>query len=379
MKNNSRIRVGDRVTIFPRGKNKIWCADFWFNGEHRRQSLATRNKKVAVQRAVKIDHDLTAGKFRSVAAKTTIAAAIEEYLKFVEGEGRAPRTIEKYRGDLYAFRDFCVAQHALRLVQIGPRLFDAYRTERRKDHALRTLYHESVVVAQLMKWCKSRHLVNDNLLAGYKLEKPQLQKRPGPSLTELQRLLQAASPRRRVQLSLLAFTGMRSGEMRNLLQEDVDLAHGWIHVVSRITAPTKTRTSRKIPIHAVLRGLLAQWPKSLGPWYFTADRSNKYPNGDHGISTKSLNDDFVRLVEKLKLPAGRDANGYTTHSLRHFFETFCVNSGIPQRVVDTWLGHTSDKSMGFVYYQLSDQDSQTFMTRVPFSAGPAPAQTNKEV
>lgn len=36
--------------------------------------------------------------------------------------------------------------------------------------------------------------------------------------------------------------------------------------------------------------------------------------------------------------------GFVIHSLRHFFETFAVNAGIPQRVIDTWLGHRSDKS-----------------------------------
>ena len=57
------------------------------------------------------------------------------------------------------------------------------------------------------------------------------------------------------------------------------------------------------------------------------------------------------------------------HSLRHFFETFTVNAGTPQRVIDTWLGHRSDRSMASVYYKLSDTDSQKFMTQVPFGPG----------
>jgi len=49
-------------------------------------------------------------------------------------------------------------------------------------------------------------------------------------------------------------------------------------------------------------------------------------------------------------------------------ETFAINNGIPQRVVDAWLGHVGDKSMGAVYYKLSDADSQKFMAMVPFGA-----------
>jgi len=45
-----------------------------------------------------------------------------------------------------------------------------------------------------------------------------------------------------------------------------------------------------------------------------------------------------------------------------------VNAGIPQRVIDTWLGHRSDKSMAAVYYRLRDEESQSFMAKVPFGA-----------
>jgi len=379
MKNNPRIRVGDRVTIFPRGAGKIWCADFWFDGEHRRQSLGTRNKKIAVQRAVKLDHDLTVGTFRVVAKATTIGSAIEDYLGFLQGEGRARKTTVRYTGELQAFRDFCGEQHVCRLVQVNFSLFDSFRADRQKVHAPRTVYHESVVVVQFLKWCASRDLLVRNPLAGYKLEKPPLVPRPGPSLLQVQSVLDAASPRRKLQLALLAFTGMRSGELQRLRRDDVDLEQGWIHVESRLGAETKTRESRKIPIHPALKGLLATNGKSPGPWYFTAEPSVKYPNGDHVINTKTLNDDFVCIAKKLKLPNGRDRNGYTIHSLRHFFETFCVNNGIPQRVIDTWLGHRSDKSMAAVYYRLSDEESQTFMARVPFSTGTGvPVSTPQE-
>lgn len=83
------------------------------------------------------------------------------------------------------------------------------------------------------------------------------------------------------------------------------------------------------------------------------------------------------MVASLGLPAGRDG-GFTLHSLRHFFETFTVNAGIPQRVVDTWLGHRSDRSMAAVYYRLKDEDSQRFMKKVPFGTGEPAADAGEE-
>jgi hypothetical protein len=50
-----------------------------------------------------------------------------------------------------------------------------------------------------------------------------------------------------------------------------------------------------------------------------------------------------------------------------------VNRGIPQRVVDTWLGHRSDRSMASIYYRLTDEESQNFMRQVPFFGISKPA------
>jgi len=106
-------------------------------------------------------------------------------------------------------------------------------------------------------------------------------------------------------------------------------------------------------------------PVRQRPWFFTAGPSQKYPDGNHHISTKHLNEDLQKVLRRIEIPAGRDG-GFTAHSLRHSFESICVNARILQRVVDTWLGHRSDQSMAAVYYRMSDEDSQRFMTEVPF-------------
>ena len=149
---------------------------------------------MAIQRAVKLDNDLTAGTFRTVPKTTTIASAVDNYLAYVATLRRVRKTIGRYRGELHTFRDFCGEHHIRLLAQVNVTLFDSYRANLQTVHAPRTLYHESVVVAQFMKWCASRDLISRNPLTGYKLEKPHLEPRPGPSLAEVQRLLFAANP-----------------------------------------------------------------------------------------------------------------------------------------------------------------------------------------
>lgn len=378
MPENERIRVGDHVVIYQRGKKKRWTADFWRMGRHCRQSLRTSNKKIAFQRALQLDAQLAAGVFQPPPPAMTVRQATDSFLAFLETEHRARKTLVKYRGILSTLVLFLEDQSVIRLSQVTTVVFDRFRAFRKADHHPKTMYTEGVVIKQFFRWAKSRRLMLDNPIADVKLRKPKLEPKAGPSLAQVDRILAAAHGVFHALLALLGFTGVRAGELQRLRLEDVDLQDGWLSVVSRPGAETKTRLSRKIPLHPRLRAILAALPRSQGPWFFTAEPSRKYPAGGHWISTKRLNDRFLRLLEGLKIPAGRDS-GFTIHSLRHFFETFTINSGVPQRVVDAWQGHRSDRSMAAVYYSLSDADSQTFMNKVPFGAGAPTANVGKEV
>jgi integrase len=265
-----------------------------------------------------------------------------------------------------------------KLSQLATRHLDLYRAERAAVRHRKTLYVEGVILKQWTKWCTSRRFVASNPLAEVKLVKPMLEPKGGPTLDQVNLLLEAADEPLHSQLAVLAMTGMRSGELQRLRPEDVDLVGGWVHIVSRPGAETKTKVSRKIPIHPRLRAVLEALPATKRPFLFTAGASNKFPAGDNHIDVKRLNEQFARLAARLGLPTGRE-DGFVIHSLRHFFETICVNAGIPQRVIDTWLGHRSDKSMAAVYYKLADADSLSFMTKVPFGTGHAGADARKEM
>ena len=72
------------------------------------------------------------------------------------------------------------------------------------------------------------------------------------------------------------------------------------------------------------------------------------------------------LAKSVNVKVGHRDEGLVVHSLRHFFETFCINSRIPQPVVDAWMGHAGHQGTGALYYQLSDAESQKFIKQVPF-------------
>jgi integrase len=122
--------------------------------------------------------------------------------------------------------------------------------------------------------------------------------------------------------------------------------------------------------------LVAAFGAARGRCLFTASPSQDYPDG-RPINRGASNRQFRRLVKRPGMPTGR-ADGFTLHSLRRFFECHTVNAGNPQRVVDDWLGHASDKSMASIYYRLRDEESQVYMRRVPFEDGPPANDAGKE-
>ena len=369
------IIVGERVRIYPRGKKKTYCADFWFDGKHHRRTLKTRNLKIARQKALQLENQLLEGSYQAALPPLPLREAIEGYLAHIGTENRRAKTITKYKGMLQTFREFAERNNVFRLSQVTLGLVDKYRAFRKPDLSMKSMHNEAVMLKTLFKWAKQRKYIKENPLAEMKFQRPRLEPRGGPTQAEVERILMTSGEPRHTQYAALAFTGMRSGELQRLRVEDLDFTGNWIHIVSREGAETKTGYSRKVPIHPLLKPLLQALPKT-GPWLFTAPASRKYPQGGHWINTKHLNEDFQKLLTGTGVAAGRKTGGFSIHSLRNSFETICVNTGIPQRAVDTWLGHRSDKSMGSVYYKLSDADSQAFMLKVPFGTGQSAADAD---
>ena len=93
-------------------------------------------------------------------------------------------------------------------------------------------------------------------------------------------ILAACPERLHTQLSVLAFTGMRSGQLQRLRPQDVDLVGNWI--VIQAVPGAKTHLPVKVPIHPRLRPLLAAVPKRTRPWFFTAVPAAATPRGTIG-------------------------------------------------------------------------------------------------
>ena len=174
-----RTCVGDRVTIYPRGKKKNYVADFFQDGKHRRKSLLTPNKKVAIERATVLSFDLDTGVHRQTPPPVEFAAVIDQYLAVLTTNGRDPKTLGKYRGQLNSFRRFLAERGVSKLHAIKAVHFDAGRAGRTDVVKPGTVHDESILVKQLFKFARSRKLIGENPLVDIKLQEPPRVSKPG--------------------------------------------------------------------------------------------------------------------------------------------------------------------------------------------------------
>lgn len=370
----------DRVRARPEGKKKRYVAHFERDGQHCKVALKTTNKEAALKAALQLEAKLSTGTYSAPAPKKRIDESISLYLTSKQSDNVSPKTLVKYRKELETFEAYLQDQGIIYLHALTEQVLEKYRGYRQNTHLRKdtpasihekTLYTGLMIIKGFAKWCARRgRLLPHDPLQWFSVAKPALVKHPAPTLAMVNAILEKATMPRQAQYAFLSFTGARSGEMALMQRRDVDVEHKWLMIPTLKQKRTRIIVRRKVPLHPRLQGYLttymAQFPAAADAPLFAAAPSGKYPAGNHPLNTKHLCEAFERLARALNLPVGRKHYGLVIHSLRHFMETFCVNAGIPQRVVDAWMGHVGDRSMGNVYYDLHDADSQNFMGRVPF-------------
>ena len=368
-----RIVIGEHVCLVARGKRQIWTADYAFvddtgQRQHGRQSFRTRNRQVAERRARALEVKLTEGTFAPELNRSTpIDSAIADFIASKKTEGAALKTIVKYQGELKTYAIFLKQQGAQMLQQISVRLDDQYKQHRQERNGLDTytLYAHAMIRKSFLAWCVTRKLLASSPLANVKIPKPRRRKYPAATLEQVNQILASATGSLVAVLAVLAFTGLRIGEVEALRPQDVDLDEGILHVRRREGWGPKTENSeRSVPIHRRLLAILRALPKSRGDCFFNAPSSARFPLGDHHLNPRDVNEQFQKLAKLHGFLVGRKNVGLTVHALRRTFKTLCFDAGVPKPMLDRWVGHEDQDDMDTFYYD--PQKSKEWIQRVPF-------------
>ncbi len=142
---------------------------------------------------------------------------------------------------------------------------------------------------------------------------------------------------------LCLYQGLRLGEAVALTWQDIDFAKGTISIskaidgLGELTTPKTATSNRIIPLFARSRQLL-----------LAKDKANGSSGNIFSYNRKVYQNAMLKLTKQLCL------HGVSVHTLRHTFATRCSEAGIPPKVVQKWLGHSTVEMTLNVYTHVNN-------------------------
>ena len=162
---------------------------------------------------------------------------------------------------------------------------------------------------------------------------------------EIAGLLAAVKANARIDYAYLlhaipAYTGMRRGEVLRLQWVDVDLEEGYVSARSRKQSRRKRETIRRIALHPELKVELLAWRELRTRGQFVVCESD----GSGPINNDRANRVFWKPMRTTTwcLDNRRDLFKVGFHSYRHSFASNLAAAGVDQRVIDEFMGHTTE-------------------------------------
>lgn len=172
---------------------------------------------------------------------------------------------------------------------------------------------------------------------------------------QVEGLLGVARPAVRRAFMLLAFAGLRGGELRGLRGRDVNVVEGYLvvrqNICRGVVGTPKSGHERKVPLADVLRAELERPP------HFGRDGFVSLTSTDRPWTETALDNAFRRAAKRAGLA------GWRLHDLRHFFVTALFRGGTPAPTVQALAGH-ADLSTTQRYAHVAEVDLRDAIRRL---------------
>ena len=150
-------------------------------------------------------------------------------------------------------------------------------------------------------------------------------------------------------LIVLAYTGIRRGELMQLEWQDVDLENKVLWVKSKKQSRTYESIDRGIPMHEKVQKVLQKQQKTRkNRWVFPG------PDG------QMLKKDRMKALRRLLKGSIYEGLGY--HALRHSFASLLAAKKVDGRVIDRLMGHQSGGEIRRHYEHLDGEKMNEAVT-----------------
>jgi integrase len=303
--------------------------------------------------------------------------------KVAAGE-RHPRTLEAHRYQLDRHLLPALARRRIASITVDDvaELLDALR---RQGCSAKTSASALATLQSVMRFARRcGWIVADpvELLEPDERPRPQRRRQRVLGRAEIERLLGICTPRDRLMLATVLYTGLRISELLGLIWDDIDFAAGVIHVRAQLSrahcgasaqrvAPKTPASVRDVPLVAQLARLLSAHKQASlfargDEWVFATARGTPY--GHRNVSRRALG----RAAQL----AGLNDDGWPPlrfHDLRHTFAShLIIDLGLDPAQVSRILGHARITITLDIYTHLFEdarhaRDIRTRMAASPFA------------
>jgi len=309
--------------IFRRSGSSVWHYDFIVRGQRFQGSTGKTNKRDAefVFHKLKLEAHANPNDVARSDPNMTFAALVAEF--FARGAAR-PHHRERLKFLLPFFGD-------LPLARLTRGLAGDYRLDRKAGKPISdaTVNRDLSTLRHILYWAVDQSIIAANPVARLRLAAEPRKFRKIVSVSEEQRLLDAA-PEHLREMALVAIdTGMRRGEITHQRREDIDMSR-------RLILVTKSKTIggqlREIPMTGRVYDLLAGKKEREG-YTFTYN----------GRPIRILKTAWKSTLRRAGL------RHFRFHDLRHTFNTRLMEAGVVQDIRMALMGHSSGNQVHATY------------------------------
>ncbi|MEO8352066.1 MAG: site-specific integrase [Chthoniobacteraceae bacterium] len=308
-----------------RNGNRVYFARVKVNGKQIRRSLDTTDLAIAKRRLVE---------FRAKAERLEgdenrnirFEELADEWLASIKS-GLKPKSYDRRRVALVGLTPFF---RGMAVKSIGFAEIDAWKRKRGATVSARSHNIELESLKLIFRYACDRGIVLDNPAESFKRRKQPKSMIDLPSRDEFRALVKslrdapfAVASGAATMVEFLAYSGMRVGEAREVLFRDVNLSLGSV-LITGGELGTKNHQERVIPLFPNLRNLLVRVIE-------------QHP--DAGSDARIFEIASPRGAMKLACKRA-GLKQFSVHSLRHFFASNAIESGINFKVISEWLGHS---------------------------------------
>ena len=261
---------------------------------------------------------------------------LEEYVAWLELQGKSERTIRTYLWALKKFFEYLPEDSSLESLSKSEILRTLARLKQRRGYDKNTVRLIVRALASFFKFLDRRDLLEV-------LKAPRVDRSLPRFLSyeEVLRLLEAAdNPRDRLVVLLLFTAGLRVSELCKLRWKDILWTEGFIRVEKG-----KGGKDRYVPLHPwtaeQLRSYL-DWLRKhdLEPAPDSTVLVAFKPPGKRPVLRPLTPRSVQRILKRLAARAGIEKQ-VTPHVLRHSLATYLLSKGVDIRLIQELLGHSS--------------------------------------